>query len=139
MRGNFTNHPKGRKLSEEAKHKIGSANSKNIGERSSQWKGGKFKKNGYLYVMVRNNPNIDRNGYVLEHRLKIEQAIGRYLEIGSEVHHIDKNRLNNDISNLMAFRNKKAHRNFEEGNEIDINDVIYDGRKNGSINSRKRS
>jgi len=39
--------------------------------------------------------------YVLEHRLVMEQSLGRPLEEHETVHHIDGDKLNNDLSNLQ--------------------------------------
>lgn len=45
----------------------------------------------------------------MEHRLVMEQSIGRYLDKNEEVHHIDYNKMNNDISNLLLVT-KTEHR-----------------------------
>lgn len=50
------------------------------------------------------------NGYVYEHRYVVEKEIGRPLKKSEIVHHIDGNKLNNDISNLMLMtRSEHAH------------------------------
>lgn len=54
----------------------------------------------------------DRNGYILEHRMVIENHIKRGLKRPEVVHHIDENKLNNDINNLMIFPNAKEHAAF---------------------------
>ena len=47
-----------------------------------------------------------------EHRLKMELWIGRKLAPHEVVHHIDGNKSNNDIHNLMLFPTKNAHTKF---------------------------
>ena len=49
------------------------------------------------------HPNCNNHGYVYEHRLNMEKHIGRYLEKDEVVHHIDFNKQNNDISNLIIM------------------------------------
>ena len=49
---------------------------------------------------------------VYEHRYVMEQYLGRKLKHGEEVHHIDGNKLNNDINNLVVLStadHKKIH------------------------------
>lgn len=52
----------------------------------------------------------DGEKYVAEHRLVVEQAIGRKLFSSENVHHEDGNRANNNIKNLVVFTNKSEHR-----------------------------
>lgn len=44
-----------------------------------------------------------------EHRLIVEEAIGRKLRKNEVVHHIDENRLNNSVDNLFIFKNCSDH------------------------------
>ena len=43
------------------------------------------------------------------HRVVAEQMLGRPLKQGEVVHHIDRNRRNNDPSNLMIFPSQAEH------------------------------
>ncbi len=79
-----------------------------FGESSPNWKGGRFikkhRKKGkpdvsYWAVRKPDHPNA-RRGYVLEHRLIMEEKIGRYLTLDEVVHHINGNKLDNRIENL---------------------------------------
>ncbi len=51
-----------------------------------------------------------------EHRLKMEIHIGRKLTKGEVVHHIDGNKSNNSIDNLILFPTKKAHTKYHHEN-----------------------
>lgn len=43
------------------------------------------------------------------HRVVAEQMLGRPLQKGEVVHHIDGNKRNNDPSNLMVFKSQAEH------------------------------
>jgi hypothetical protein len=47
-----------------------------------------------------------------EYRKVVEDFIGRKLTSSEVVHHIDCNRNNNSINNLMIFPNQKEHAKF---------------------------
>lgn len=56
---------------------------------------------------------VDSNGYRrfsdsnrLVHRWVAEKRLGRYLMQGEEVHHKDRNRTNNNPSNLKTYKGK---------------------------------
>lgn len=75
-----------------------------IGEQSPNWKGGRrIKPSGYVEVYCPNHPRVNKRGCVYEHQLVIEQSIGRYLREDEVVHHIDRNKSNNSLSNLMLL------------------------------------
>jgi hypothetical protein len=68
------------------------------------------RKNGNKYKLVYkpNHPRRDHRGYVREHRLVMEESIGRYLLPSEVVHHIDGNTLNNSLDNLELL-DKREH------------------------------
>lgn len=68
-------------------------------------------KNPYIKILSKNHPNA-KKGYVLEHRLVVEKHIGRYLTNKEVIHHIDENKTNNNIENLMLFPTQKTHASF---------------------------
>jgi hypothetical protein len=61
---------------------------------------GWYLENGYVMRLVKNHPVSNKRGYVAEHRLVMEQKLGRFLVSKEIVHHIDGNRQNNDFDNL---------------------------------------
>lgn len=55
---------------------------------------------GYVLRKVRNHPRSNIRGYYPEHRLVMEESLGRFLSTEEVVHHKDGNRKNNQIDNL---------------------------------------
>lgn len=79
-------------------------------EKNYFWNGGRtVDRDGYVLVRATTHPYATRNGYVREHRLVVEQQLGRYLLPAEVVDHIDGNRGNNDPSNLRVFPDNAAH------------------------------
>lgn len=58
---------------------------------------------GYLMIFTPGHPNATKFGYVGKHRLVAEEAIGRYLEPGEQVHHINLRIRDNEIENLAVI------------------------------------
>ena len=54
----------------------------------------------YNYAVVPGHPNAIDYDYVLEHRVVMENSLGRLLTEEEIVHHIDENKKNNILSNL---------------------------------------
>ena len=82
----------------------------NPGELNPAWKGGKYSDGkGYVLVYAPGHPFADCNRRVREHRLVMEQVLGRYLRPEEVVDHIDGNGMNNDPSNLRVFPNNSVH------------------------------
>jgi hypothetical protein len=79
------------------------------GEQNPNWKGGrKIRKDGYVMVRRPEHPNAI-HGYVLEHRLVMEQMIGRYLLPTEVVHHRNENPSDNRPENLQIFSSQAEH------------------------------
>jgi hypothetical protein len=74
------------------------------GERNPNWGGGRsIASNGYVLIRVGVDHHLaDVRGYAYEHRVVAEQVIGRRLEPGEVVHHIDHDKTNNAPANLMV-------------------------------------
>ncbi len=59
--------------------------------------------NGYILEKCPWHPKADRDGYVLQHRLRMEEQVGRYLESWEEVHHKNTIRDDNRPENLELW------------------------------------
>jgi hypothetical protein len=64
---------------------------------------------GYVLIKRPSHPEADGNGYVREHRLLMAECLGRPLLPEEVVHHIDGDRSNNVVGNLMLFSNGGQH------------------------------
>ena len=81
------------------------------GKNNFRWKGGIAKIGKYLCVLRPDHPNCHVTGYVLQHRLVMEEKIGRYLKNNEIVHHINRIPTDNRIENLeiMTVSAHTAH------------------------------
>lgn len=87
---------------------------KNVkGKNHPRWKTGKeITSFGYVIVYCPNHPEAHKNK-VFEHRLVMEQFLGRFLTEEEVVHHINGNKTDNRIENLMLFSNHSEHMKYE--------------------------
>ena len=85
-------------------------------EKSYMWKGGRYadSKSGYVCAYCPDHPHPKKKNYVYEHRLVMEQYLGRYLLSNEIVHHINGDRGDNRIENLMLFSSKKDHNHYHK-------------------------
>lgn len=81
-----------------------------FGPEHKGWKGGRtVDKAGYILVYRPDHPNANVSGYIREHRLVMEEKLGRLLEKHEVVHHIDNSTDNNHPDNLELFESNGRH------------------------------
>lgn len=88
---------RGRKRSEETRRRISEA--RKIHRAGHK----KLRNDGYIKVYFPDHPDATEDGYVMEHRLIMEEAIGRRLTKDEVVHHINHIRTDNRIENLKLM------------------------------------
>lgn len=81
------------------------------GHQHPEWSGGRVvDKHGYILVWAPMHPQARRpSGYIAEHRLVLEVALGRYLKAREVVDHIDDHPRHNWPENLRAFPSNADH------------------------------
>ncbi len=67
-------------------------------------------KRGYIWTIEKGHPRANRDGYVSEHVLVAERAIGRFLEPSHPIHHFDGNPANNHNGNLVICEDQAYHK-----------------------------
>lgn len=96
---------KGKRMSDESKAKLS----------ESRFKGGigakKKRTDGYISVYFPDHPLSNKDGYIMEHVLVMECAIGRHIKKDEVVHHKNGIRSDNRLSNLqlMTFREHSGY------------------------------
>lgn len=80
------------------------------GASNGRWKGGvHITANGHILRKSPTHPHRNRLGYVPEHRLVVEAALGGFLLPGEVVHHEDHDPANNQLDNLRIFCGHDEH------------------------------
>lgn len=105
-----------------------SCRQKMTGENNPAWKGGltyRKRKGAYADQSIRYvrcpEPLLAmarKDGYVMEHRLIMAQALGRALTRTECVHHANHDATDNRLENLMLFATNADHKRFEHGQGI---------------------
>lgn len=130
---------KGQKMSDEQKIKIGLANSRpnpksrvaKLADKNPMWKGGIVTSSDYILLYKPEHKNSNSSGYVLEHILIMSKHLQRPINIGEIIHHINGNKKDNRIENLMLFKSNSEHISFhaKERREYSINLIKRTGEK----------
>lgn len=85
--------------------------------------------NGYVSYYIPNYHLANKIGLVYEHDMIAEIMLKRRLKKGEVVHHIDFNRQNNSVSNLIVFKTKGDHTAYHRGAEIELEGDVYVAKK----------
>ena len=67
-------------------------------------------KGEYQYAVVPEHPNKIKHGYVLLHRVLLENHLGRLLNSNEIVHHVNENKRDNSIENLQIMNSSQHAR-----------------------------
>lgn len=81
----------------------------NRGPIHHNWKGGREISSGYVHILKPDHPFSNNRGYIREHRLVIENHIGRYLQPFEVVHHINGIKDDNRLENLELIDSHSEH------------------------------
>lgn len=68
-----------------------------------------YKQHGYIKRKVNYHPFSDRRGYVMEHRLVVEQSLEAFLPKHAIIHHINGVRDDNRLENLSYMEEQVRH------------------------------
>jgi hypothetical protein len=111
-----------RHLTEEHKRKIAESNRKT--KLGKPRKGFYIDDKGYKFIYNPTHPHAKNGRYILEHRLIMEKHLSRFLERKEVVHHINGNRLDNRIENLILFPSDSEHKkhHFPKGINITLSE-----------------
>jgi HNH endonuclease len=87
-----------------------------FGPESANWRGGRRKQNGYIFIYAPDHPRANAKAAVQEHILVMEKMLGRYLKPGEIVHHKNHVKDDNRPENLYLTKNGQHIReHFAEG------------------------
>lgn len=113
----------------------------NVGANNPNFAGGKYVDDkGYVRILMPDHPrNI--KGYVYEHRLLMEQYIGRYLMPWETVHHINEIKTDNRIENFFLCTHKEHSALHMEGRKPNMGqrDKMRENAKNNKPHTRRRN
>ena len=73
------------------------------------WKGGRIKTNGYIMLNLPAHPHANSKGYVKNARVISENALGKSMPEGIEVHHVNGDKADDQHANLVICENHKYH------------------------------
>lgn len=85
------------------------------GEENPRWNGGEtLNDHGYVLKSAKEHPRADARGYVREHILVAERALGKALPDGAVVHHVNGDKADNRPANLVICEDQAYHLLIEE-------------------------
>ena len=95
------------------------------------WRGGRVEAKGYILIKLADTDPFycmhNNHGYVAEHRLVIARHLGRPLVQGEIVHHIDGDKQNNQLNNLLLTTNGGHPHKYREAYELGYKAGFADG------------
>lgn len=83
--------------------------SRRFADNHHNWKGGTFNSGGYVMEYAPTHPKNSK-GYVRQHRLVMERHLGRYLSRSEDVHHINGDKTDNRLENLVILSRSEHER-----------------------------
>ena len=112
----------GKHHTQDTKNKISkSTMGKRCGDKNNFWKGGQYLSHGYKLILKPHCKSSNSDGYILEHRYIMEKHTKHILNNNEVVHHINGNKLDNRIENLMIYnRSTHAYLHFPKGSHFGI-------------------
>lgn len=90
------------------------------GSGNPNFNGGKYTDDkGYIRLLMPEHP-ASVHGYVYEHRLVVEEYLGRYLQSWETVHHINEIKIDNRIDNLFLTTFGEHSSIHREGKQVSL-------------------
>lgn len=89
-------------------------------------------RDGYVFLYRPEHPSSRKIppdfGYILEHRLVMEAYLGRRIKKGEVIHHIDGNKSNNKLENLLLCERQRAHNQVHTAMETFVEKLIRESK-----------
>ncbi len=85
------------------------------GQRNPRWNKRQSSKGDYILVWLPDHPNARKSGYILEHRLRMSEHLGRPLHVGEVVHHMNDRPADNRLENLQVMPRPEHARMHGQG------------------------
>lgn len=87
-----------------------------VAQRDNMWNIERLiSKGDYIYAVVPGHPAATKHGYVLHHRVIIENSLGRILLPSEIVHHKNHNKKDNRLENLSVMTRKEHSQHHKMG------------------------
>lgn len=108
IRSTINNGMRGKHHTEETRAKMRESHKNRFGDKAPAWKGGRYISSDGRVIIFKPEHPYAHQGYVPEHRLIMEQIVGRFLTTNEIVHHINHIPSDNRPENLMLL-SRGAH------------------------------